>query len=444
MKTNSKQIFKMSIPIFMELLLQLLVGNIDQVMVSRYSQDSVAAIGNGNQIMNIIIIVLNAMSVATTILITQYIGANDKSKSNIVSNVSIYTLSFFSIIVTAGLFMFNKALFTWLKVPDKILEETCNYTVIVGTFILVQAIYMVVAAILRSFNKMKEIMVVAIIMNTINIIGNAILINGLFGFPRMGIIGAAISTNISKFIGLVLIILILLKSTDMNFAFLKLKHFSKSMTKKLLLIALPSGGEALSYNLSQMCILKFINVLGTLVIATRVYCYILANIAYVYSMSIAQATQIVVGYLMGKGDYETVEKRVWASALISIIVSVTITVLLYFNCELIMQIFTKDEFIINLAKQILLVEIFLEIGRSVNITMVKCLVATGDINIPVIVCMFSAWFIAVGFGWVFGIYLGWGLVGIWIAMAIDECLRAVIFTFRFKSGKFKESKIITQ
>lgn len=442
MKTNSKEIFKMSIPIFMELLLQLLVGNIDQIMVSRYSQASVAAIGNGNQIMNIIIIVLSSMSVGTTILITQYMGANDKSKTNVVSNVSVYSLCFFSFIVTGLLFFFNRQLFSWLKVPSEIMDETCNYTLVVGSFIIVQALYMVITAILRSFNKMKEIMFVAIIMNSLNILGNAILINGLFGMPRLGILGAAISTDISKLVGLVLIIIILLKKTNMNFAFLKLKHFSAFMTKKLMLIALPSGGEALSYNLSQLCILKFINILGTLVIATRVYCYILANIAYVYSNAIAQATQIVVGYLMGKGDYDTVEKRVWASALISIAVSVTITVLLYLNCDFVMSMFTKEQFIIELAKKVLLVEIFLEIGRSVNITMVKCLVATGDINIPVIVCMFSAWIIAVGLSYVFGIVLGWGLVGIWIAMAIDECLRAIIFTFRFKSGKFKDVKIV--
>lgn len=442
MKTNSKEIFKMSIPIFMELLLQLLVGNIDQIMVSRYSQASVAAIGNGNQIMNIIIIVLSSMSVATTILITQYMGANDRTKTNIVSNVSVYCLSLFSIVVTGLLFICNRKLFSWLEVPNEIMDETCNYTLVVGSFIIVQALYMVVAAILRSFNKMKEIMFVAIIMNSLNILGNAVLINGLFGFPRLGILGAAISTDISKLIGLILIIIILLKKTDMSFAFLKLKHFSSFMAKKLMFIALPSGGESLSYNLSQLCILKFVNILGTLVIATRVYCYILANIAYVYSNAISQATQIVVSYLMGKGDYDTVEKRVWASTFISMAVSVTVTVLLYLNCDFVMSMFTDEQFIIDLAKDILIVEIFLEIGRSVNITMVKCLVATGDINLPVTVCMFSAWFVAVGLSYVFGVLLGWGLVGIWIAMAMDECLRAIIFVFRFKSGKFRETKVI--
>ena len=107
-QNTSKEIFKMSIPMFFELLLQLLVGNIDQIMVSHYSQGSVAAIGNGNQIMNIIILVLSSMTVATTVLISRYFGAGDPEKAKSVSNASIYSLSFFSIVVTFINIWFSK------------------------------------------------------------------------------------------------------------------------------------------------------------------------------------------------------------------------------------------------------------------------------------------------------------------------------------------------
>ena len=70
--------------------------------------------------------------------------------------------------------------------------------------------------------------------------------------------------------------------------------------------------------------------------------------------------------------------------------------------------------------------------RSINISMVNSLVATGDVNIPVILCLFSAWIIAVGLSYVFGIKMGMGLIGIWIAMATDECFRGAAFIVRFK------------
>lgn len=430
-RNTSKEIFKMSVPIFFELLLQLLVGNIDQIMVSRYSQGSVAAINNGNQIMNIIIIVLNCMSVATTILITRAFGANDKKQAKVVSNVSVYLLAAFSVVVTLLIFIFSRSIFSALSIPDEILEETSKYTVIVAGFVIVQAVYMVVAAILRSYNFMKEITIVAIIMNGINIVGNAILIK------FYGIIGAAISTDFSKLIGLVLIVIVLLKKTDMDLSFLKLKYFSRNMAKRLMVIAIPSGGEALSYQLSQMYILRFVNTFGIAVIASRGYCNMLANVAYVYSMAIAQATQILVGYLYGKNDYKSIGIRVRNSCIISIVVSVNVTILLLINSDFVVGLFTDEQFILDLCHKILFVEIVLEIGRSINITMVKCLVATGDVNVPVIFCVFSAWIVAVGLSYVLGIRLGFGLIGIWCAMACDECLRGFAFVLRFLQGKWK-------
>lgn len=433
-QNTSKEVFKMSVPIFFELLLQLLVGNIDQIMVSHYSQSSVAAINNGNQIMNIIIIVLNCMSVATTILITRAFGAGDKKQAKIVSNVSVYLLAAFSVIVTVLIFIFSKPIFRGLSIPDEILDETSKYTVIVASFVIVQAVYMVVAAILRSYNFMKEITIAAIIMNGINIVGNAILIR------FYGIIGAAVSTDVSKLIGLVLIVTVFLKKTDMDLSFLRLKYFSKNMAKRLMVIAIPSGGEALSYQLSQMYILRFVNTFGVAVIASRGYCNMLANIAYVYSMAIAQATQILVGYLYGKNDYKSIGVRVRNSCLISLVVSVSITIILLINSDTVVGLFTNEEFILDLCHKILFVEIVLEVGRSINITMVKCLVATGDVNVPVIFCVFSAWIIAVGLSYVFGIRLGFGLVGIWCAMACDECLRGFAFIIRFLQGKWKPGK----
>lgn len=434
---NTSKIFKMSIPIFMELLLQLLVGNVDQFMISQYSQNSVAAIGNGNQIINIVIMVLNAMSIATTILITQYLGSNDKKRIYTIINLSIIVISFFSVAITLFILLIRKKIFIWLQVPEIIIDEAISYIVIVGSFIIVQGIYMTFTAILKSYSLVKEVMIISIIMNTVNIIGNAILINGRLGFPALGIVGAAISTNIGKCVGLILIILVYKQRINIKISFEILRNFPTYMLKKLLFIALPSGGEAFSYNLSQICILKFINLFGTVVIATKVYCSMLANVAYVYSIAISQATQIIIGYLIGSNKTEQIVKRVYQAIFISLVASVTLTIFMYINSDFIFGIFTSDTAVFELGKKILLVEIVLEIGRSVNIAMTKCLVAVGDVNFPVIMCMFSAWIIAVGLGYYFGVILNYGLVGIWIAMAIDEVLRAVIFLIRFSMGKWK-------
>lgn len=441
-KYDNKTIFMMSLPIFVELLLQLLVGNIDQFMISKYSQEAVAAIGNGNQIMNIVIVVLNVMSVSTTILISQYLGAKNKSKGSEVSTASLLISSVFSILITILVILFNKQLFMWLKVPNEILAETSRYTVIIASFVLIQGIYMTINSILRSYALMKEVMYVSILMNMINIIGNAILINGLFGAPRLGIVGAAISTNFSKCIGLIAVTIILIKKVDVKISLKYLKPFPIDTIKKLLFIGLPSGGESLSYNLSQMIILKVVNIFGTSVIATRVYGNMLANVCYVYSLAIGQATQVVIGYLIGAGREDEVENRVWSVSVISLVVSLAVTILIYFNSDAVFGIFSKDPVVLALGKKIIFIEIFLEIGRAINIVMTKCLIAAGDVYYPVLTTLTFSWVVAVGGSYILGVKLGLGLQGVWLAMMMDELIRAVIFAIRFKSCKWKNKSMI--
>ena len=435
-KYETKTVFKMSIPIFIELLLQLLVGNIDQFMISQYSEVSVGAVGNANQIINIVTIFLNVMCISTTILVSQYIGAKNKKKISEVCTVSTFGIVTISVIISILLITCSRKLFILLNVPDIILNEACNYLNIICGFIIVQGLYLVIAATLRSYNLMKEVMFASIVMNILNIVGNAILINGLFGAPRFGIVGAAISTNISKVIGLIIVIILLLRKTDARIKFKYINPFPAKTLKKVLSIGLPTGAEDLCYSLSQMCILTFINTFGTAVIATKVYASMLANVAYVYTIAISAATQIVIGYLIGSNRTEKIEKRVWSTMKISLLVSLTITLLIYFNSDFIFGLFTKDPEVLILGKKIIFIEFFLEIGRAVNIVMVRCLLAIGDVVVPATVTGIFAWVVAVGLSYILGVKLGLGLVGVWIAMAIDECIRAIIFSIRFKSQKW--------
>ncbi len=435
---NTKTVFKMSIPIFIEMFLQLLVGNIDQVMISQYSEGSVAAVGNANQIINIVIIFLNVMCIATTILVSQYIGSGNRKKISEVCTVSLSFIVFISAVISGILILFSRQIFTMLNVPAEILDETCTYIKIIGVFIVIQGLYLTIASALRSYKLMNDVMIASVIMNVLNIAGNAVLINGLFGMPRLGIVGAAISTNISKFAGLIIVIIILIRKTEARVKLKYLKPFPKETLKKMLYIGLPTAGEELSYSFSQMVILMFINLFGTAVIATKVYASMLANVAYVYTISISAATQIVIGYFIGADRIDKIEERVWSTMKISILVSLSITVLIYLNSDFIFGIFTDNIEVINLGKKIMFIELILEIGRAVNIVMTRCLLAIGDIYVPAVTTFLFAWVVAVGLSYILGVKMEFGLVGIWIAMCLDECIRAVVFSFRFKSGGWRK------
>lgn len=440
---QTRRVFHLSLPIFAELLLQLLVGNVDQFMLSHFGSAAVSAVGNGNQVMNVVVIVLETMSSATTILLTQHIGAGRQGEAcDEIATVGVAVSAAFSAVMGLLLLCAPHVVFTILRTPAEAFDSACLYTRIVGGTVLVQGLYIELCAVLRSYTLLKEVVTASVVMNLLNVAGNAVLINGWLGLPRLGVTGAAISTCVSKAVGLTLVIWTLRQKCGVRFSVKYLRPFPMETFQRLLGIATPSGAEALSYNVSQIFILRFINLMGTTVIATKVYASMLANVAYVYSIAVAQATQILIGYMLGARKLDEVTRRVWSTIRIALVISELLTLCIFLFSDPIYSIFTPDPAIHALGRQIILVEFALEIGRSVNIVMTRCLTTAGDVWYPVIVGISSQWLVAVLGSWLLGHVLGGGLVGIWAAMACDEGLRGLLFLLRFRKGTWREKRLV--
>lgn len=221
-----------------------------------------------------------------------------------------------------------------------------------------------------------------------------------------------------------------------------LRPFPKGLLRRLLEIGLPSGGESLSYNLSQTSCLVFVNMMGTYVVTTRMYAVMFANCIYMLISAASQAGQIVVGYLVGARDLDGANECNKRLLKLFCPITVGIAAVLWVIATPLYGIFSADERVLALGAQIMAVEVFLEVGRSFNIVLVRNLQAVGDVKFPVLIGIFSQWVIAVGVGYVLGVVLNWGLVGLWIAFALDENFRAVIFLLRWKSGKWRKMKTV--
>lgn len=440
--TAKGYLIRITWPIFFELLLQLLVGNVDQIMIGKFSELSVGAIANANQIINLILISFNIICMATIILISLYSGSGNHEKVEQIYTVSLVTNFIISIFISLIFLIFGTSIVSWLKVPAELVLETESYIKIIGGFMFLQGIYLTFSAILKSNTMMKESLAVSVSVNIVNILGNSIFIFGAFGIPALGVTGAAISSCISRFVGIIIMFVMFKKKIGVK---LTMKHFSpfpSHLLKRLMKIGVPAGVESVSYSLSQVYIQKMINTIGTVALSTKAYASIFANVSFVYTIAISQSTQIVVGYILGTGETKTADEKVMTTLKLSISITLAIAIIIWGMSDFLFSIFTSNPEVIALGKTIMFVDIFLELGRAVNIVLVRGLQTAGDSLYPIILCVVFAWIIAFGGGYILAVEFQLGLVGIWIAMACDECMRAGLFLLRWKSGKWKTKNLI--
>lgn len=441
-KGLKSRLFKLAGPIFLEILLMLTIGIVDTLMLSQHSDNSVAAVGVVNQLLNMVFLLFNVTTTGTAVMCSQYFGAKDNKKFIQVVGTSLAFNAFIGISISAVLFFFGKNLLVLMDIRPDLMPEAATYMHIVGGFGFFQAISFTISAILRSANRPQFAMQVMIVINLLNALGNYALIFGHFGFPALGVEGAAISTSCCRGVAMLLFFFVLFKRLVKRIPLAYFRPFPFKTLKDVLKIGMPSAAEQISYDASQVVIVYFINMLGNEVLAARVYVMNIVTIGYIFSLAVAQATAVCTGNLVGAGKKQAAYFLSWYAWRRSMLITLVASSVAYLLGRSILDVFTENEVIIAIAMSALLVDILLEQGRATVLMFLFCLRSVGDVIVPVVVALFCMWFFAVFCGYLFGIVFGLGLAGMWFAFALDECSRGAILALRWRTQKWKERRLI--
>lgn len=313
---------------------------------------------------------------------------------------------------------------------------------IVGGMAFTQAISTTVSTILRSAKMPVPPMMVVGVVNVLNIMGNYILIFGKFGMPEMGAEGAAISTSISRVVAMVLLVVIL-RCRLFTYVPQKLfAHFPTHELRNLLKIGMPSAGENISYNLQQLTLLYFINMLGNDELTARTYIVNVVMFVYMYAICIAQASSIMVGHLTGLGKTQAAYQVGRFSWRRGALVTLSFSVLCALCGPFIADCLTDNPTIAKLVCTCFWVDVLLEVGKCVNIWATNTLRAAGDILYPFYLGLVVQWAVGVLFGYLLGITLGFGLVGMWFAFVLDENIRGILFVRRWNAFKWANKSFV--
>jgi putative efflux protein, MATE family len=442
-------VFRLAWPIFVQALLAMLLGYADTLMLSGYDQKAVGAIGNASQILGFLTLAFTVISSASGVVVAQYLGAGKKDRISQIYTLCVAFNLVLSLVISLIVFFGSDALLALLHTPHEMMDDARSYMRIVGGFIFVQAVLDTLSRIFQSNGKTVFGMIISLGMNVINVWGNYLFLYGPLKRLGLGASGVAASTTVSRVIGLATAFVFFGFFIDGRISLRYLRPFPTDILKTLLRLGIPTAGENISYNISQLFVTGFVNTLGIVAINTKIYANILGNFAYLYSLSVAMATTIIVGHAVGAGNYDFAYKRVNKTMRSALIVSACIACLNFLISPITFGFFTGNAEIagigpqiISLGRRVMFIGIFLEFGRTSNLVIINSLKASGDVKFPTYLGIASMWGCSVVAGYLLGILCGFGLTGIWIALAADEIIRGIVVAIRWKRGTWRGKSVV--
>ncbi|MBO5175870.1 MAG: MATE family efflux transporter [Lachnospiraceae bacterium] len=439
---ETTSMFLLAGPIFMELLLNILLSNVDTVMLSNYSQNAVGAVGNANQMMTMFVILFNVIAGATGVVVAQYLGAKKTENMNQIYSLAVIFNLVLGILLSVIVYFTAGGLMKILKVDISQVGDAVTYMKIVGGFLFLQAGYNVMVQILRCHGYTRIGMYISLAVNGLNIVGNWLFLYGPLKYLNLGVAGVAISTVTARTVALTVALIIFYRLKIGTISVRILRPFPTKILVKMLRIGVPSAGENLAYSFYQLMLMSFINPMGASSANAKVFASALMSFSVVFSNALAQATQIVTGHLVGAGREEAADKRVMKTLRTALPVAVCIATINCLICPVTLKIFNCDAETMVLVRQILMVAILIEIGRTTNLVIIGSMKAAGDVLFPVFIGMAVMWGVGITVGYSCGVLFSLGVAGVFMGTAADECTRGVIALLRWRQGKWKGKAVV--
>ena len=439
---SNKMLLTLIIPLVIEQLLSVLVGMADSIMIASVGEAAVSGVSLVDQIMILLINMFAALATGGVVVAGQYLGQKKQEQACRSATQLVWFITICAIVITllvyAGKYMILHGIFGEIE-PD-VMRHANIYLLIVTASIPFMALYNGGAAIFRAMGNSRMPMQVSIIMNIINIGGNAILI---YGFHR-GTEGVAIPTLISRMTAAVIIIT-LLCNQELTLHIEKTFRYRVdwNLVKKILSIGVPNGLENSMFQLGKILVLSLISTFGTYAIAANAVSNAIALFQILPGMAISFAVTTVISRCVGAGDYEQV-KYYNKKLLIITYVSMAATVgFIFLILPFILRAYNLSDLTAETTRQIIYFHgISAVLIWPLAFTLPGTFRASGDAKTCMIISITSMWIFRIAFSYILGKYLDMGVFGVWVAMVIDWVFRTICFIIRYFRGNWKKDAIV--
>jgi putative MATE family efflux protein len=435
-------LYTLIIPLIIEQVLMVSIGMADTVMIASAGESAVSAISLVDSITILIVQLFAAFATGGAVVASQYLGNKDHASANAAAKQLILLSLLASITLLILCMPFRRQIISFIfgSIETSVLEGGATYFIYILLSLPFLAAYNASAALFRSMGNSKISLWVSLVMNLVNVAGNAYFIFSL----HLGVIGAGLGTLLSRIIGSAIILALLTDPTN-QISVRNYRHWSLrwDMIKRILHIGIPNGIEGSVFQIGKLLVQGFIAAFGTASIAANAIANSVASFVNIPGGAIGLASITVIGQAVGaKRPDQAVfygKKLLFAAYIAMIVVAIPV----FIFAPKIVPIFNLSAEATELASNVIQsAMIFSSILWPTAFSLPNFLRAAGDAKFTMVVSMVSMWASRVGMSYLLAIVFGWGIYGVWFGMYIDWIFRSICFITRFARGKWKTKRVI--
>lgn len=439
---SNRQLVSLMGPLMLEQLLAITVGLADSLMVSTVGDAAISAVSLVDAISNLMIYIFSAMATGGAAVAGQYIGRRENENACKAGQQLIVLLGGVSITFVVLLYIFKTWVLTTIfgQIEPDVMQQTNIYYGYVMASIPGIALYNGGAALFRTMERSDVSLKVSLLMNGINVAGNAILI---FGFG-MDVAGVAIPTLVSRTVAAIVILSMLMNRKRVLYL-CRVRDFRLNgrMMKNIFYISIPSGTENGMFYLGRLVLFSLISTFGTASIVANAIGNTLGNFHVCAGQAIDLGLTTVVSECAGAGDYKATRYYVKKVAKAAYVIMAVVNLIIIALLPTILHIYNVSPEAERLAIAVALIHgissIFLWLPSFMFPTVLR---AAGDARFTMIISMSTMWLVRVLFAYIFGKFMGYGLIGVWVAHSVlDWIVRSIIFFARYRGDKWTTKAI---
>lgn len=438
----NKEVIKLAAPALAEQIMMSLIGMADMIMVSRIGPAAIAAVGLSNQPMMFAMAIFMALNVGTTAVVARHVGANESDAANETARQSLILVGLLGVIMATIMFFSAEWILLFMGAEPDTMAHAVTYFRIVSVSMIFNTIQMSVNSMVRGAGDTKSPMSNNMTVNVINLVGNFLLINGIWFFPKLGVTGAALATAFSRLVGSILALsLVLIPGKRITVSFKERFHFNWDIATRVAKIGFPAAIEQFIMRGGMIIFTRTISGLGTVTYAAHQVALNITSLSFTTGMGFAMSATSLVGRSLGAKKPDMAEMLANSAHKLAMMVSGAVAVILFFFGRQVALLYSNDLAVITQAAIALKIIALVQPSQSTQFVLAGALRGAGDTKWPLYSTIIGVWGFRVLLSYLFVQVLGYGLVGAWVAMAVDQFARSSIILYRFRSNKWKHVRV---